>query len=73
MRIIKEIDPRIIKTHKVNLVKAYHFAKLIEDGHIFPPVKAELLPTGQYLVKNGAHRTYAHRMIGRLIKIKIAK
>lgn len=69
--ITKTVDPRFVKTHSITWTKAYQFAKLMENGAEFPVVKGEMLETGQILVKNGAHRTHAHRLLGRMMVMKV--
>lgn len=64
------IDPKRIKTHPVNMEKAYKYAKLMEKGCKFPPVKAFVDNKGVVICHNGAHRTMAARMCNMLVFIK---
>ena len=69
MKKITEINPKIIRTHKVRLNKAYEYAKMMENGQVFPPVRVYKNENGQYICKNGAHRIHACRMLNRNVRI----
>lgn len=64
------IDPRRIKTHSVNMTKAYRYAKMMEKGDKFPPVKVHINGEGVLICQNGAHRTMAAIMNGMNVFIK---
>lgn len=64
------VDPRNVVTHPVRWTKAFAYAKLMESGVVFPPVKAAVDPLGRIIVRNGAHRTYAARLTGQPLLIK---
>lgn len=71
------INPAKIKTHKVNLKKVYNYAKLLEQGTKFPIVKVYKSSSSFFhpsilKTNNGAHRIMAHRLLGWLIKVKMA-
>jgi len=72
MRGFVKVDPRSVLTHKVNWVKAYKYAKLLEEGALFPPPKGAHNIHGQLVISNGAHRTIAHRLLGRQMKISVS-
>jgi hypothetical protein len=72
MKIIKEVNPHSIKTHSITFSKAFKYAKLMESGDIFPPVKVAMNESGQLICKNGAHRIAAHKMLNKNIRILIA-
>lgn len=65
------IDPRNIKTHSITWTKAFRYAKAMEHGDHFPPVKAARSVIGQLLAKNGAHRAHAACMAGVRLLIKV--
>ena len=65
---MEELDPNILKHHKINWEKAYKYAKMIEKGDVFPPIIVDRIPNGVLRVFDGAHRTAAHKMLG--IKIQ---
>lgn len=69
MRIIKLLDPRLIKTHGINYQKAYGYAKAMERGDIFPPIRAFKNEEGQWICQNGAHRIHACKMLGMKVKV----
>ncbi len=43
---------------------SYACAKAIEAGVEMPPIRVELLPSGQYRIKDGRHRYVAYRLNG---------
>lgn len=45
--------------------KTLEFAKLIESGYIFPPIKVERLANGAYKLLDGRHRFYGHKLAGK--------
>jgi len=65
------VNPQFCHHHKVNLQKAYRYAKAMEKGDKFPPIQIHLDKHGNYIVKNGAHRTYAAKLAGIDVFIKI--
>ena len=66
-----EVNPNIVHTHKINYSKAFKYAKLMEQGNIFPPIKAYKDNNGKIICKNGAHRVHACKMLNKLIKIRL--
>ena len=51
--------------HKVNLQKAFKYAKDMENGNKFPPVQIYFnQKLNRWCCKDGAHRTTAARMTG---------
>jgi hypothetical protein len=64
------INPRRIKTHPINMEKAYRYAKMMEKGAKFPPVKVYLNDKGVIICQNGAHRTMAAIMTGMNVFVK---
>ncbi len=43
---------------------SYACAKAVEAGVEMPPIRVELLPSGQYLIRDGRHRYVAFRLNG---------
>lgn len=58
------IEPQQIKHHPVNWQKAYRYARMMERGDQFPPVKVHRTEFGQLTTGDGAHRTVAAKMAG---------
>jgi len=65
MRDYRYINPEFCHHHKVNLEKAYRYAKAMEKGDKFPPVHLHIDKDGNYCVRNGAHRTFAAKLAGK--------
>lgn len=64
------IDPHKLITHTISFPKAYKYAKDMEAGDTFPPVKAFVdKRNGQIRVKDGAHRTHAAKMCGKQLYV----
>lgn len=57
--------PNKLKHHEINWEKAYRYAKELEAGAVFPPIVVRQLPNGDFRVQDGAHRTAAHKLVGR--------
>lgn len=66
------VDPQQRSHHKVCLTKAFRYAKLMEEGAKFPPVQVHIDKNGRYIVRNGAHRTFAAKLCGMKVFIKVA-
>jgi len=65
------INPNLLSTHPINWSKAYKYAKDMEAGDKFPAVKMGIdKRNGKMVVRNGAHRTVAARMVGKKLLIK---
>jgi len=64
------IDPRMLKHHDVTWAKAYKYAKFMDAGASFPPVRVSPKIGGGYLVQDGAHRTMAAKLTGSRLLIK---
>jgi hypothetical protein len=58
------LDPSELTYHEVNEFKVQKYIKLMVDGELFPPIEVHLLPSGKYIVCNGAHRTVACKRLG---------
>jgi len=70
----KYINPYLCTHHPVYMSKANKYAENMKKGDKFPPVKAHLnLRNGRFEVRNGAHRTMAAKLCGRLLFVKVAK
>ena len=65
------INPYNLHHHKVKWEKAYKYAKLMEGGTEFPPVKVYVDLEGKLLVSDGAHRSAAGKMIREDILVEI--
>ena len=65
------VDPKICRHHKVNYVKAFKYAKAMEQGDRFPPVHVHVDSKGVYWVCDGAHRTMAAKLTGQDLFIKV--
>lgn len=68
---VLHVDPNHVHHHKVNYQKAYGYAKSMEKGDLFPPVKVYVDLDGKLLVSDGAHRSAASKMVGQLLLIEI--
>ena len=70
----KWIDPRYCIHHPVYLPKAFKYAKAMESGAKFPPVRVHLnLDTGQFEVSNGAHRAVAAKLCGQKLLVRVSR
>ncbi len=57
--------------HKVNLKKAFKYAKDMENGDKFPPVQIYFdQKLNRWRCKDGAHRTTAARMTGKKLLVR---
>lgn len=65
------IDPNNLHHHPVKYPKAYSYAKSMEKGDQFPPVKVYIDKEGKLLVVDGAHRTAAAKMIEETVLIEV--
>lgn len=61
---LRWVNPHQLKHYQFNWEKAYNYAKLMEQGEKFPPVRVQIDENGEYQVKNGAHRTVASKLVG---------
>lgn len=65
------VDPVKIRTHDVYLPKAYLFAKSMEQGTSFPPVKVGFDEAKNvWSAHDGAHRIWAARMLNKPILVR---
>lgn len=62
---MEELDPHELYHHKFNWEKAYKYAREMEEGDIFPPIIVKRGFKGHLKVHDGAHRTAAHKLLGR--------
>lgn len=69
---IRTVDPHHLHHYAFNWSKAYKYAKLMEQGTKFPPIRVHLDEDGKYIVKNGVHRTVAAKLVGVQIEIEVA-
>ena len=68
-----KINPHIIEGYSFNWEKAFKYAKLMEQGEEFPPVRLHLKKDNTFVLKNGMHRIIASRLCGKdLILAEIA-
>ena len=69
--IVAQMCPTQIHTHNVFLPKAYHFARCMEAGESFPPVRIfwDRL-AGCWRASDGAHRVCAAKMLNRPISVR---
>ena len=65
------VNPHHCHHHKVHLPKAYKYAKDMEKGDKFPPVQVHMNKDGNYIIRNGAHRTMAAKLAEMDLFIKI--
>ena len=66
-----KVDPEHLHHHEVNLQKVFRYAKAMERGDKFPPVKVGIdKRDGKMCVRDGAHRTVAAKMAGVKLFIK---
>ena len=65
------VNPHHLHHHSVNYEKAYSYARLMEKGAEFPPVKVYVALDGKLIVVNGSHRTAAAKMIGEGVLIEV--
>lgn len=73
MRELKHIDPRECLHHPVYFPKAFKYAKLMEAGVIFPPVKVHIDDQGRFRIKNGAHRCMAAKLANKKLWVKLSR
>ena len=68
---INEEQVRSLYIHKVNLQKAFKYAKDMENGDNFPPVQIYFdQKLNRWRCKDGAHRTTAARMTGKSLFVR---
>ena len=65
------IDSNNLHHHQVKYKKAYNYAKLMEKGVDFPPVKVYVDKNGKLLVSDGAHRSAAAKMLQEKVLVEI--
>ena len=63
------IDPSQVQHHPVSWQKAYRYAKAMDNGAKFPPVKAHKRD-GRWIVQDGAHRTMAAKLTGQRLLVR---
>ena len=66
------LDPHALSGYTFNWKKAYKYAKLMESGISFPPIRVHQLKNGDFIIKNGMHRTIASRLCGLEVLAEIA-
>lgn len=72
MRIEKEIPIELIQMDRWRLrPKAFKYAKLMECGVEFPPIKVARRANGLFEIRDGRHRMTAHKLLGK--KVILAK
>jgi len=64
------INPHLIKHHKISCHKAFKYAKEMENGTVFPPVKIYKNNNGTWHCKDGAHRIFAAKLSGAPVIVK---
>ncbi len=70
--VFRYVDADLCRHHPVHMPKAFEYAKAMEAGATFPPVKIHINKQGQYEVKDGAHRTTAAKLCSLPLLIKVA-
>lgn len=71
MRKVYLINPRILPNKTFSWTKAYRYAKLMEEGVEFPPVKVHKHREHGYLTFNdGRHRVAAAKLLDKPLKVK---
>lgn len=65
------VNPHHLHCYTFNWQKAFKYAKLMEQGVKFPPVRVWIDGAGKYVVRNGAHRSAAAKMLGVEILIEV--
>lgn len=60
------IDPKLCVTHRTCPVKVNKYHQALVNGAIFPPIEV-MIKDGQYLVKDGNHRSMAHLKANELV------
>lgn len=61
---IQELNPHELKGYDFNWEKAFKYAKLMEQGITFPPIRVHRNSDGTYQIRNGMHRTIAAKLCG---------
>lgn len=65
------INPYNLHHHKIKWEKAYKYARLMESGVEFPPVKVYIDLDGKMLFCDGAHRSAAGKMTKEDILVEV--
>lgn len=66
------VNPHSLKGYEFNWEKAFRYAKLMEKGIEFPPVRVHQSLSGELIVKNGMHRTIAAKLCGTEVLVEVA-
>ena len=64
-REVKKIPTALVKCKLPLNPEGFRFAKLLESGNVFSPIKVDLMRDGTYRLRDGRHRTLAHLLNGR--------
>lgn len=71
---LKPIQVKLLPDCSPNWVKVYRYAKLMEAGVEFPPVKIYFDAfQNRWLYNDGRHRTMAAKLTGLPLKVRSAK
>lgn len=72
MKDLKWVNPHTLKGYNFQWEKAFRYAKLMEQGEEFPPVRVHETSSGELVIKNGMHRTIAAKLTGKEVLVEIA-
>lgn len=67
-----EVCPHSLKGYSFNWEKAFSYAKLMEKGVKFPPIRLHKDLEGNLIIRNGMHRTIAAKLCGMSLIAEIA-
>lgn len=66
-----ELNPHNLVGYDFNWEKAYKYAKLMENGVSFPPIRVSKEKDGSFHIRNGMHRSIAAKLTGNIIIAEI--
>jgi hypothetical protein len=66
------VNPHCLEGYSFNWEKAYTYAKLMEQGIEFPPIRLHKSLDGKLIIRNGMHRTVAAKLCGMEIVAEVA-
>lgn len=72
MKDLKWVNPHTLKGYNFQWEKAFRYAKLMENGEDFPPVRVHETFNGELVIKNGMHRVVAAKLCGKEILVEVA-
>lgn len=65
------LNPHDLMGYSFNWEKAFYYAKLMESGTKFPPIRVHQNKDGSFKIRNGMHRTIAAKLCGKEILAEI--